>query len=101
MCRMRADGDMQAGNGGWGWAGHAQQVAYPPANMWRWPCSGGNNDNAHPPIHPTQYANPGALSGQEKSVYEFICRSFLACAPSVPVPPTCRILRRFLFKPER
>lgn len=41
------------------------------------PRKGKNNDKAHPPIHPTSYnAN---LSGDEKRVYEFITRRFLAC----------------------
>ncbi|KDQ18485.1 hypothetical protein BOTBODRAFT_103685 [Botryobasidium botryosum FD-172 SS1] len=41
------------------------------------PRKGKNNDNAHPPIHPTAYA--GQLVGDEKRVYEFITRRFLAC----------------------
>lgn len=32
---------------------------------------------AHPPIHPTKYANN--LSGNEQKVYEYIVRHFLAC----------------------
>jgi hypothetical protein len=35
------------------------------------------NDNAHPPIHPT--AHVANLTGDEKRVYEFITRRFLAC----------------------
>ncbi|KAI0032905.1 DNA topoisomerase [Vararia minispora EC-137] len=41
------------------------------------PRKGKNNDNAHPPIHPTAHANN--LVGDEKRVYEFIARRFLAC----------------------
>ncbi|KAF8647157.1 hypothetical protein AX16_006988 [Volvariella volvacea WC 439] len=41
------------------------------------PRKGKNNDQAHPPIHPTAHA--GGLSGDEKKVYEFITRRFLAC----------------------
>ncbi|GLB36997.1 putative introduces a single-strand break via transesterification at a target site in duplex DNA [Lyophyllum shimeji] len=41
------------------------------------PRKGKNNDKAHPPIHPTAYA--GNLAGDEKKVYEFITRRFLAC----------------------
>ncbi|XP_045477736.1 DNA topoisomerase 3-alpha isoform X2 [Harmonia axyridis] len=40
------------------------------------PRAGKKSDQAHPPIHPTKYA-PG-LSGQEKAVYEYIVRHFLA-----------------------
>ncbi|KAJ7282890.1 prokaryotic type I DNA topoisomerase [Mycena rebaudengoi] len=41
------------------------------------PRRGKNNDKAHPPIHPTAYV--GNLNGDEKRVYEFITRRFLAC----------------------
>jgi DNA topoisomerase III len=43
------------------------------------PRNGKKNDNAHPPIHPTAHA--ANLAGDEKKVYEFITRRFLAsCA---------------------
>jgi DNA topoisomerase III len=45
----------------------------------RTPRSGRNNDQAHPPIHPVNYVNPGTLSLDEKKVYEFVTRRFLAC----------------------
>ncbi|CAI2165301.1 1535_t:CDS:10 [Funneliformis geosporum] len=38
---------------------------------------GRHNDQAHPPIHPVQYAS--GLSGKERTVYEFVVRRFLAC----------------------
>lgn len=41
------------------------------------PRNGRNNDKAHPPIHPTNFA--GNLMADEKRVYEFITRRFLAC----------------------
>ncbi|KAI0066039.1 prokaryotic type I DNA topoisomerase [Artomyces pyxidatus] len=41
------------------------------------PRRGKNNDQAHPPIHPTAHA--GNLVGDEKRVYEFVTRRFLAC----------------------
>ncbi|KAK9767429.1 DNA topoisomerase [Basidiobolus ranarum] len=40
------------------------------------PRKGKNNDKAHPPIHPTAWA--GNLTGDDKGVYEFIVRRFLA-----------------------
>ncbi|KAF2744857.1 DNA topoisomerase [Sporormia fimetaria CBS 119925] len=44
------------------------------------PRSGRNNDNAHPPIHPVNYVAPSALKNdQERKVYEFVVRRFLAC----------------------
>ncbi len=41
------------------------------------PRKGRNNDKAHPPIHPTAHA--GNLTGDEKKVYEYVTRRFLAC----------------------
>ncbi|KIL66374.1 hypothetical protein M378DRAFT_185976 [Amanita muscaria Koide BX008] len=41
------------------------------------PRKGKNNDKAHPPIHPTAHA--ANLNGDDKRVYEFITRRFLAC----------------------
>ena len=45
----------------------------------RTPRSGRNNDQAHPPIHPVNYINPGTLNEDERRVYEFVTRRFLAC----------------------
>ena len=46
----------------------------------RTPRSGRNNDQAHPPIHPVNYVHPGSLSSEnERRVYEFVTRRFLAC----------------------
>lgn len=41
------------------------------------PRKGKKNDKAHPPIHPT--AHVGNLAGDDKKVYEYITRRFLAC----------------------
>lgn len=41
------------------------------------PRMGKKNDKAHPPIHPT--AHVANLAGDEKKVYEYISRRFLAC----------------------
>lgn len=41
------------------------------------PRKGKHDDKAHPPIHPTAHA--GNLTGDEKRVYEYIARRFLAC----------------------
>jgi DNA topoisomerase III len=43
------------------------------------PRNGRNNDKAHPPIHPVNFVDPSALSFEEKKVYEFVVRRFLAC----------------------
>ncbi len=45
----------------------------------RTPRSGRNNDQAHPPIHPVNYVNPNTLSPDERKVYEFVVRRYLAC----------------------
>lgn len=43
------------------------------------PRNGRNNDKAHPPIHPVNYVTPSVLNDEEKRVYEFVVRRFLAC----------------------
>lgn len=43
----------------------------------RIPRKGKNNDKAHPPIHPTSSGEE--LTGQERAVFEFVARRFLAC----------------------
>lgn len=43
------------------------------------PRPGRNNDQAHPPIHPVNHANPSQLNDEERRVYEFVVRRFLAC----------------------
>lgn len=41
------------------------------------PFQGNKSDQAHPPIHPTKYTTQ--LSGDERKLYDFIVRHFLAC----------------------
>ncbi|KLJ05747.1 DNA topoisomerase III [Blastomyces silverae] len=43
------------------------------------PRAGRHNDKAHPPIHPVIFAAPPALNADERVVYEFVTRRFLAC----------------------
>ncbi len=44
------------------------------------PKQGKNNDNSHPPIHPTKYINPASLQdNDQRRLYELITRHFLAC----------------------
>lgn len=43
------------------------------------PRDGRNNDKAHPPIHPVNYVTRDRLNDDEKKVYEFVVRRFLAC----------------------
>ncbi|XP_069123502.1 DNA topoisomerase 3-alpha-like [Argopecten irradians] len=44
------------------------------------PRNGNKTDQAHPPIHPTKYTD--RLQGNEKRVYEFVVRHFLATCSS-------------------
>ena len=43
------------------------------------PRSGSNNDKAHPPIHPVNHVVPTQLSEDERAIYNFVVRRFLAC----------------------
>ncbi|GKT80915.1 DNA topoisomerase [Colletotrichum tofieldiae] len=43
------------------------------------PREGKHDDKAHPPIHPVTYAAPTVLSADEKQLYEYVVRRFLAC----------------------
>ena len=61
----------QTQDGGWGDTAR-QILADTPS-----PRRGSKSDQAHPPIHPIKYASH--LQGDEKKVYEFIVRHFLAC----------------------
>lgn len=46
----------------------------------QWPKAGRNNDKAHPPIHPVNFVVPSSLNNdEERRVYEFVVRRFLAC----------------------
>jgi DNA topoisomerase-3 len=45
----------------------------------RWPKAGRSNDKAHPPIHPVNYVVGTQLNDEERRVYEFVVRRFLAC----------------------
>ncbi|EGN99753.1 hypothetical protein SERLA73DRAFT_52441 [Serpula lacrymans var. lacrymans S7.3] len=56
------------------WGGFATSLQEGGFNV---PRKGKNNDKAHPPIHPT--AHVANLAGDEKKVYEYIARRFLAC----------------------
>lgn len=50
--------------------------------MWhgfKQPRQGRNNDKAHPPIHPVDYIASTSLFDEERRVYEFVVRRFLAC----------------------
>jgi DNA topoisomerase III len=45
----------------------------------RAPRKGKHDDKAHPPIHPVKLAQPQELQGNDRTVYEFVTRRYLAC----------------------
>ncbi|EGC33055.1 hypothetical protein DICPUDRAFT_37309 [Dictyostelium purpureum] len=63
------------------WGQYAQRLNN---GEFKYPRSGTNNDNSHPPIHPTA-ACPSTLPDRSKKVYEFITRRFLACCSTESV----------------
>lgn len=72
---MKAIIEKQTSDGQWGQ--YAQSLL---DGEYRTPRGGRNNDQAHPPIHPVSYATRDQLkSDQERRVYEFVVRRFLAC----------------------
>ena len=59
------------------WGGFAQRLI---AGDFEQPRAGPSDDNAHPPIHPLKFVPPASLENQdERNVYEFVVRHFLAC----------------------
>ncbi|KAI4237255.1 MAG: hypothetical protein LQ349_001992 [Xanthoria aureola] len=58
------------------WGQHAQGLLN---GAFQQPRGGRNNDQAHPPIHPVNYVAPATLGEDERRVYEFVVRRFLAC----------------------
>jgi DNA topoisomerase III len=43
------------------------------------PRQGRHDDQAHPPIHPVTFASPDVLPINERKLYEYVVRRFLAC----------------------
>lgn len=58
------------------WGSYAKELL---ELKFRSPRSGSHDDKAHPPIHPVKYAELTQLNGDEKTIYEYIVRRFLAC----------------------
>ncbi|KAJ5500208.1 hypothetical protein LT330_002309 [Penicillium expansum] len=58
------------------WGQYARELV---DGKFRTPRSGRHNDKAHPPIHPVSWVSPSQLNANEKKVYEFVVRRFLAC----------------------
>lgn len=63
------------------------------AGGFRQPRKGRNNDKAHPPIHPIAYATKSALTdNDQKRVYEYVVKHFLACCSEDALGNTTTIL---------
>ncbi|CCD25986.2 DNA topoisomerase 3 NDAI_0G02110 [Naumovozyma dairenensis CBS 421] len=81
LVRNRAQLDQS--NNRTAWASYAEGLLSDDAsntNKFRFPRSGTHDDKAHPPIHPVVSVGPNAnLTPDEKRVYEYIVRHFLAC----------------------
>ncbi|KAI4177084.1 MAG: hypothetical protein LQ343_000566 [Gyalolechia ehrenbergii] len=58
------------------WGPHARELLN---GAFRQPRGGRHNDQAHPPIHPVNYVAPESLGDDDRKVYEFVVRRFLAC----------------------
>ncbi|XP_042417323.1 DNA topoisomerase 3-alpha-like [Zingiber officinale] len=62
------------------WGSYAQRLLDFEARLWRNPSSGGHDDKAHPPIHPTKFsAGETSWSQDHNRLYELVVRHFLAC----------------------
>ena len=58
------------------WGGYATTLL---GGAFKQPRGGHHNDQAHPPIHPVNYVASSSLNDDERRVYEFVVRRFLAC----------------------
>jgi DNA topoisomerase-3 len=66
---------IQAQTGDPSWGSYAQSLLN---GKFKTPRKGKNNDQAHPPIHPTKAQND-SFTQEEKKIYELVVRRFLAC----------------------
>ncbi|KAJ8634027.1 hypothetical protein MRB53_027363 [Persea americana] len=76
------------------WGSYAQQLLDPESGLWRNPGSGGHDDKAHPPIHPTKFSTGESRWSQDHNrLYELVVRHFLACVsqPAVGAETTVEI----------
>uniref|UniRef100_A0A803KNA6 DNA topoisomerase n=1 Tax=Chenopodium quinoa TaxID=63459 RepID=A0A803KNA6_CHEQI len=76
------------------WGIYAQRLLDPEADLWKNPGSGGHDDKAHPPIHPTKFsAGESGWSQDHYKVYELVVRHFLACVsqPAVSAETTVEV----------
>ncbi|KAH3665901.1 hypothetical protein OGAPHI_004090 [Ogataea philodendri] len=60
------------------WGQYASSLLNDPTK-YRQPREGSHDDKAHPPIHPVIFTSGDSLNMNERKVYEYIVRRFLAC----------------------
>jgi DNA topoisomerase-3 len=58
------------------WGNYAQNLLN---GAFKSPRNGPHNDKAHPPIHPVAHVAATTLAFEDRKVYEFVVRRFLAC----------------------
>jgi len=75
------------------WGSYARKLSS--GELWRFPRSGGHNDKAHPPIHPTKGLGssgpPSDWCNDKRRLYEFVTRSFLAACSRPAVGAETRV----------
>ena len=63
-----------------------RRLGDPAEQLYRFPRGGGNDDKAHPPIHPVKARPPDSnWDSKKQKVYEFVVRHFLACCSEAAV----------------
>ncbi|KAF3918784.1 Helicase [Arthrobotrys entomopaga] len=79
-------GKQKDDTGNWSWGQYAQNLLNGEFDQ---PRRGKHNDKAHPPIHPVAYVTSSALSdADQRKVYDFVVRHFLACCSKDAVGET-------------
>ena len=58
------------------WGEYARSLLHD--NGFEWPRDGGQDDQAHPPIHPLKAVPLDSLDSEERKIYELVVRHFLA-----------------------
>lgn len=58
------------------WGDYCRQLL---DSSFRTPRNGSHDDKAHPPIHPVNFVDLTKLTGDDKTVYEYVVRRFLGC----------------------
>lgn len=62
------------------WGEYTNKLLDPVQNYFIWPSNGGNDDGAHPPIHPLKSVPLESLHDtNQRNIYELITKHFLAC----------------------